>query len=131
MTSVCSRPCRWWSSTWDGVQGSPPRVGQIDSPASWLSRIGHCTRLWQSKRQEYISYFEILYNPLILLGHHFQAVVDKVVELCRDADNVNGADVQAVEHALSVTGHREAVLVVAEITAIIRRKYIDFEVKKN
>ena len=79
----------------------------------------------------FFSDLEVLDDPLILIRDHFEAVVDKVVELCRDADNVNGADVQAVEHALSVTGHREAVLVVAEITAIIRRKYIDFEVKKN
>ena len=46
------------------------------------------------------------------------AIIEKVVELCVDADKVNWAQVEAVVHVPSLDlGHGEPVFVVAEVAA--------------
>ena len=63
-----------------------------------------------------VSLFQILDEPVVLVGNHLDPVVEEVVELGGDADEVDGSNVEAVEHVFGVPGHGEPGLVVAEVT---------------
>ena len=75
-----------------------------------------------------VGLFQILDEPVVLIGHHLDAVVKEVVELGGDADEVDGSNVETVEHVFGVAGHGEPGLVV---TKVAERKALCFKVTKT
>ena len=46
----------------------------------------------------YCVYLQIVHQPIVLVHHQFFAVVKVIIIFCADADEVNGAQVEAVVH---------------------------------
>lgn len=71
-----------------------------------------------------VGFDQVLLEPLVLLHHLLESVLEKVVEFGRDGDYVGWADVKTVNHTLDRVWHRKAGSVIAEVA--VKIKIIDY-----
>lgn len=70
-----------------------------------------------------VGFDQVLLEPLILLHHLLESVLEEVVEFGRDGDYVGWTDVKTVYHTLHRVWHRKAGTVIAEVAVKLKIIY--------